>query len=266
MNAVRSMLYASIVLGFGVLLGAGAIAHGQPGPRKGVVPAAASAEQLSFDQPLNWMYEARTNYTAVKDYTCMLVSQERVNGKLLDQNIMQMKVKAQPFSVYLRWLAPESEKSREVVYVQGKNNGKMRVKSKQTGILGFVSIDPTDPRVFQNSRHSILEAGIGNMIEQTIRAWEIDRGTGKAKVLPAVPVSYNRRECYRVEVVHLERSPQAPCYRTVIFLDKVSKLPIRLENYDWPQKGGSDGGEKLEEFSYPNLQFNTGLTDAEFVK
>ena len=47
---------------------------------------------------------------------------------------------------------------------------------------------------------------------------------------------------------------------------KESKLPIRLENYDWPVQGGTEGGELLETFSYVNLRFNVGLKDADFVK
>jgi Protein of unknown function (DUF1571) len=267
MNAVRTTLRASTTFLFGVLLlGVGVLAQVQAqGPGKGVVPAAANAEQLSFEQPLNWMYEAKTNYAAVKDYTCTLVSQEKVNGKMGDQSIVTMKFMA-PFSVHMKWLAPQKDVGQEVVFVQGKNNNKMRVNSKRLPGLGFFSIDVTDPRVLQNSRHTILEAGIGNMIDQTIKAWEIERSIGKTKVLPPVPAKYNQRDCIKVEVVRLEKNAQLFCYRTVIYLEKVSKMPIRLENYDWPRQGGAAEGELLEMFSYVNIQFNTGLKDAEFNK
>ncbi len=42
-----------------------------------------------------------------------MVSQEHVRGKLLDENIMQMKVKTEPFSVYMPWLAPAKLRSRK---------------------------------------------------------------------------------------------------------------------------------------------------------
>lgn len=263
MNAIRISLRA-VALGVGVLASAAA-ALGQlpPAARAPVQPAAASADQLSFDQPLRWMYEAKTNYTAVKDYSCTLISKERVNGKLGDQQVMSMKVRTQPFSVYLRWMSPEQDKGQEVVYVQGKNNNKMRVKSRRTGILGFMSIDVNDPKVTQNSRHTIVEAGIGNMIEQTIKAWEMDRNSGKARALPPAQASYNNRPCTKIEVVHLENNGRDP-YRSVIYLEKVSKMPIRLENYGWPQRGGAESGELLEEFSYAYIQFNTGLSDNDF--
>jgi hypothetical protein len=52
----------------------------------------------------------------------------------------------------------------------------------------------------------------------------------------------------------------------VIYLEKASKMPIRLENYAWPQKGGLADGDLLEQFSYVNIQFNNGLKDAELNK
>src|SRR3954464_9716204 len=97
-------------------------------PTQPVQPAAAV--QSPLDQPVAWMQEAKRNYSAVKDYTCTLVSQERVNGKLLDQNIMALKFRQQPFSVYMRWLQPRDLAGQEVCFIQGKNNNKMRVNPK----------------------------------------------------------------------------------------------------------------------------------------
>ena len=169
-----------------------------------VVPAAAELSRL--DQPLAWMHEAKRNYSVVKDYSCTMVSQEHVRGKLLDENIMQMKVKTEPFSVYMRWLAPAKFKEQEVAFALGKNGNKMRVKSNVLGnkLIGWISLDANDPRVFENSRHSILEAGIGNLIDTTLRNWERERLIGKTDVRVSES-SYNKRDCYRIETICPER-------------------------------------------------------------
>ena len=53
------------------------------------------------------------------------------------------------FSVHMRWAAPEKSKGQEVVFVLGKNNNKMRVKSTLLGGPGlWFSIDPNDKRNF----------------------------------------------------------------------------------------------------------------------
>jgi Protein of unknown function (DUF1571) len=230
---------------------------------KQVIPAVAVAV-ADLDQAIAWMTEAKRNYTAVKDYTCMLVTQERVNGKLQEQNFMQLKMKTEPLSVYMRWLGPEKNKGQEVVFVLGKNNNKMRVKTK---ILGgtWVSIDPNDKRVTEHSRHTIVETGIGNMIEQSLIQWQKDRVGGKTDVKIAA-FKCNDKECHRIELIRLAKAPGEECYRSVIYLEKGSKLPIRLENYAWPVANGPAGGELLEMFNYVNLEFNVGLTAADFNK
>lgn len=236
------------------------------GQEKGtVVPARAELSQL--DQPLAWLHEAKRNYGAVKDYSCVLVSQERVGGKLEEQNIIQLKMKTEPFSVHMRWLAPKKQQGQEVVFVKGKNSGKMRVKSSILGLtnsaLLFMSIDPNDPRVLQHSRHTILEAGLGNMIDQNLMHWETSRKIANSKV-DITQSRYNNRACIRIEVTAIRLDPSAYCHRSVIFLEKDSKIPIRLENYDRPRDGSQPGGDLLEEFSYVNLQFNVGLTEKDF--
>jgi hypothetical protein len=228
----------------------------------------ASVDAASLDRPIAWLYEAKRNYTAVKDYSCFLLTQENVKGKLQKENIIHFKMRTQPFSVYMNWRAPDELKGREVAFVAGKNNNKMRVKdNKIGGFFGFQSIDVNDPRVLQNSRHTITEAGIGNMIEQNLKHWELAKKMGKTKaVIADRAYSCNGRECLRVEVTALGRSSEAYCYRTVIFLEKDSKIPIRMENYDWPRERGSPAGDLLELYSYSQLQFNIGLRDADFDK
>ena len=51
----------------------------------------------------------------------------------------------------------------------------------------------------------------------------------------------------------------------MIYVEKESKLPIRVENYDWPRQPGGTP-ELMEMFGYVNLQFNAGLKAAEFDK
>lgn len=248
-----------MLVALGIAFVSGSVAHGQP-----VVPAAA--RQSPLDQPVSWMEEAKRNYTVVKDYSCTLVTQERVKGVLLDKNVIQLKFK-EPFALHMKWIAPAKSQGQEVYFVKGKNNNKMRVKNTKLfkNVVDFFSIDPQDPRVLEHSRHTILEAGIGNMIEQTLEQWQKDRIIGKTDVT-IQPFMFNGRPCDKIELTRSEKNAAFYCHRTVIYLEKQSKLPVRLENFDWPVKGGAPGGELLEEFNYLNLQFNVGLKDAEFNK
>ncbi len=229
--------------------------------------APAPAQQASpMDGPLRLIQEAQQAYQNVRDYTCLLIKRERINGKLPPDNVIEMKVRAQPFSVYLRWLQPRSEAGQEVCYVAGKNNGQMRVHPKGVvgSVAGFISLDPNDPRARQTSKRSITEAGIGNMIDRFARAWEHERQLNLTTQVQVAEYEYNRRRCTRVEIIHPDSANgQFVYYRDIIYFDKETHLPIRLEFYDWPRQTG-DPGQLVEIYSFANMRINVGLGDDVF--
>jgi hypothetical protein len=225
----------------------------------------AVASQSPMDRPLELIRDAQNRFRGVRDYTCYMVAQERIRGELQPEHLTEMKMRVQPFSVYFRWLAPRKYVGQQVCYVHGRNGNKMRVHSKGLlGAIGFVNVDPNDPRVKENSRHTITEAGLGNMIRRLAVAWENERRLNETQVRIA-EYEYNKRRCTRVEAVHpSSANGQFQNYRTVVYFDKELHLPIRIEMYDWPRRGGNPGGDLNESYSYLNPRFNVGLTDAHF--
>jgi Protein of unknown function (DUF1571) len=261
----RHIFYVLLGL-FGI--GMGAFGQGiptTPAPRT-VTPASATGAS-QFDQPLAWLLDARRNFTAVQDYTCTLTKQESINGVLSEPHIIDAKFRTKPFSVYMRWLAPSKLYNQEAAFVLGQNNNKMRVHSKGLikGAVGFVSLDLNDRRVMEQSRHTIYDAGIGNLIEQAIKYVEVEKEIGKGHVRIS-QVLHDNRHCLRVEIIRSERRQQYDFHRTVFYLDKDAKLPVRAENYDWPRQGGSPTGDLIEQVSFTNLRWNLGLTEREFNK
>ncbi|MGH7172847.1 MAG: DUF1571 domain-containing protein [Gemmataceae bacterium] len=264
---------AVVVLGL-VLLGAGqppisappSVQPSAPRPMNPTAPA-STAPASPMDAPLRLIHEARQAYRNVQDYTCLLVKRERSNGGLPPYDtVMEMKVRTQPFGVYLRWLQPRSEAGQEVCYVAGRNNGKMRVHPK--GVLGsfagFISLDPNDPRARQASRRSITEAGIGNTIERFARSWEEERRLNLVSQVKIAEYQYNHRRCTRVEITHPNNANgHFLYYRDLIYFDKETHLPIRLEFYDWPRQAG-DLGHLVEVYSFANMRLNVGLGDNVF--
>jgi len=217
----------------------------------------------SMDVPLRLIAEARESYRGVTDYTALFVKRERLRGQLQPENLIALKVRTQPFSVYMRWLRPQNLIGQEACYVAGRNNGQMRVHSTGfLGAVGFVSLDPHDPRVMENSRHDITEAGIGNLIERFGNRWEAESRLNKT-VVRIAEYDYDKRRCTRVETLHPDNSGRHfTFYRSIIYFDKQTHLPVRVENYDWPQADAN--GVLSESYSYADLKLNVGLTDASF--
>ena len=52
-------------------------------------------------------------------------------------------------------------------------------------------------------------------------------------------------------------------FRDVVYFDKETHLPIRLEFYDWPRQQG-DPGQLVEVYSFANMRLNVGLGDNVF--
>src|SRR5208283_1741648 len=93
----------------------------------------------ALEQAIALLTDARLHFQNVQDYECRLLKRERVNGVLLPECVMTLKVRKQPFSVYLRCESPDSEQGQEVCFVDGRNQKMMRVHpAGLLGIVGFV--------------------------------------------------------------------------------------------------------------------------------
>jgi hypothetical protein len=217
-----------------------------------------------MEQAIALLTEARHAFQNVRDYECRLSKRERVNGELLPESIMTMRVRNEPLAIYLRCEAPEADKGLEVCYAEGRNQGKMRVHGVGwRGIVGFVSLDPRDPRALEKSRHCITEAGLGHLLESTARYWDKERRLNKT-LLSITDDELDGRSCTRIETVHPKRDPDCYYgYRCLLWLDKATHLPLGAETYDWPSSGCPEG-DLLESYRYSNLRCNLALGDEDF--
>ena len=125
-----------------------------------------------------------------------------------------------------------------------------------------MSVDPAHPRE-KDEQARITEAEIGNLLNQFAEKWEIERQLNLTQVRIG-EYEFNKRRCLRVETIRpTNPDNQFLNYRTVLYFDEGSRLPIRMECYDWPH-GEGDAGELLEVVSFANLRMNVGVRDEMF--
>jgi hypothetical protein len=242
-----------------MLLGALAAAQAARGQ------SAAAAAPTGMDRAIALLTEARLYFQDVRDYECRLIKREKINGALLPECVMTMKVRNKPLSVYFRCESPPADEGMEVCYVAGRNQGMMRVHPPGLlGLVGFLSLDPRDPRAFEHNRHCITEAGLGHLLESTARYWEMERRLNKTLVRIADD-ELDGESCIRIETTHPDRDAASFYgYRCVLWLDKATHLPAGAETYDWPRHGSPEGGDLLESYRYSGLRCNIGLGDDTF--
>jgi hypothetical protein len=230
--------------------------YGQPAP---------VSQSVAIDRAIALLKETRRQLDDIRDYECRLVKRERVSGILLPESTLSMKVRNNPFSIYLQCESPEADRGTEVCYVAGRNGGKMRVRPPHMmGTLGFWTIDTNDPRALERNRHCITDAGLCALVNNTARNWEMERRLGKT-VVQIVDDTLADRSCTRIETIHPDRSAGSFYgYRCVLWLDRATHLPVGAETYDWPRDDHSEP-ELLESYRFLNLRCNLGLSEATFA-
>ena len=126
----------------------------------------------------------------IKDYTCTVARRERVDGVLQPHEYMLARVRHRrtrggtqviPFSVYLKFLGPTNVKGREVLYVDGQNDGKMFVRNGGQR-LAFVKtrLDPTSDLAMQGNRYPVTEFGFENLVWRLLEVAKEDIAMGAA--------------------------------------------------------------------------------------
>jgi hypothetical protein len=209
----------------------------------------------------------------VEDYTCTLVTRERIRNELRDYQWIYAKLRHEqtrggqvevPFSVYLRFLGPDDVAGREVLYRQGAYGGKMIVRR---GGLRFpyvtVSITPDGDLAMQDNRYPLTEIGIKNMLKRLIEVGEEDLKYGECEVEYFGNAKIDGRACTAVRITHPVRRSHFRYHVAEIYVDNELQVPVRYASYDWPEEEGGPP-RLLEDYTYTKIQFNVGLKDRDF--
>jgi|GEM_PF-5493575 len=248
------------------------VAVGQPTQLPAAPPpppvAASELTPASFREPATdpvgeLLIEARKAWKNVRMYTCTFAAHERIGDKLTPESVCKMAAANEPFRVYLKYTGPRELMGQEVVFVAGKNNGRMRVRgSGLKGAIGFISLATDDPRALENTRHRIEEAGIGSLIESIGKSAEIGKSIKTEVNVGAFKV--DDRLCTRVDIVVRDDSKRAKqiAPRCMIYFDRENHLPVRFEAWD----GDKKDSRLIESFTYTNLVLNPEIPDSTFAK
>jgi len=204
----------------------------------------------------------------VTDYKATLYKQERINGEMLDGQTMSMKLRHQPFSVYMKWL--DGDKGRQLIYVDGQNDGNLLVQlgGVKGRLLGTLSINPTGSQSMAESRYPITGAGLLHLAKKIVeyRQKDLERGTGVHCEMHDNQ-ELNGRPCY-VFVTTYDSPEFCETYRkAVCYIDKELSMPVCVRNYTWgvdvdPAK--IDEETLIEFYSYSDIQIEQELADGDF--
>ena len=212
----------------------------------------------------------------VKDFSCILVKRERINGRLGGYEYLRTNVRRErqsgdqtvPFAVYVEFLAPRKVQGRKVLYVAGRNNNKMLVRK---GGLHFghviVNIAPTSDAALRNNHYPITELGLSNVVsrlmEQAKHDIVADPAAENTEVVFYRNAKIDGRSCTHIRVTHPKEDHTFAFHQANIYVDDKLHVPLRVESYTWPKRPG-EPPVLMEEYTYMRLKINVGLTDRDF--
>jgi hypothetical protein len=226
----------------------------------------SAPQAASVERALELIRTAEERFRAVVDYECLFLRDEVIDGKM-NQNVLRLKVRHEPFSVLMEWLDPAVKRGRKVAWVTGKNDGKMLVKQLIT-----LKLDPAESIRKKESRHTILETGIKNLIHRYKESWEREAHLGLTTMTiddREVRVSLPQRDFVHQCLCVTSRHPatsrgQFQYFYVKLYFDKATGLPMKTEVFDWPSAAHPDG-QLVERYTYLDLKTNVGVKDADFA-
>ncbi len=194
-----------------------------------------------------------------QDYTCTFVKQERIGGRVGDQQTIAVQFTDKPFRVGMAWTENPPIGDR-VLYVEGRYDNHMLVRPAAKLARMFVPTAkrlPDSPEVLKSTLRPVNLFGFRRSIESLIEVYEQARTRGElreefggyAEVGGRPVIVLNR---------YLPNAHDYPAHLTKIYIDTEYLLPIMVEGYGW------NDDEFLCRYVYRDMKFNVGLTGGDF--
>lgn len=209
---------------------------------------------------------AAEKYAGIDSYIVRLRRREQVRGKDRPEELLLVKFRKEPFSVYFKWLGDEG-KDREVVFVKGQFDSKIHTLLA-AGDMPFapagkrLSLPPDSVLVRSASRHDITEAGFGEIIQRLVNGLaEFERDPTKRQVRY---LGMQQRPDYRtpLEGIEYDIAPGSDVHlpnggRRQLFFDSACSLPVLIITRD-------TADHEVEYYCYDHFQYPVKLDDEDF--
>ena len=227
-----------------------AVASAQDVPQVANVPADTLNDQHPIDPALD-IANASLQYMRenIVDYTALFVKRCRVDGNLPPLSYMKLKLRNRkvengvittPMGVYLDFLKPSDVKGREVIWLEGANDGDIVVH--QGGMSRFVTLylDPNGYVAMRGQRYPITDIGIENLLVKIIRRATKDRQYDECDMKIYRDAKVGKTNCTMVELIHPVRRDHFDFHKARVYFSDDLKIPIRYKSWLWPAAPGQE--------------------------
>ena len=246
--------------------------------RQSPLPVAADDESLTPEQLAERMLKQKVELIekgveflkGMPDYTALFAKRELVDGVMLDEQTISIKVRHQPFSVYMKW--NDYDVGREVLYVDGINNGNMLVhaggwKARLPALL----MSPDSTLALKESRHPVTKAGLLALANTILEYNREDLKTKNySSCVQLEDQMFGDRPCVNFLLEYRDRTCSREYRKSSTLIDKEWGVPVYIKNFGWPSDESTASGEELDEatlieqYSYSDVKFRSSLASLDF--
>ncbi len=197
----------------------------------------------------------------VRGYTATLLKQERLAGRLGDEEEIAVAFRERPFSVRMEWRRGH-KLARKTLYVEGAYGNQIVAQlSGWRAIAGQVTCAVDDEEAKANSRYPITEFGMVRGARRALASWEAARERGDLSVsyLGKKKVAeLNDRECW---VVRRVETPTAG--------ERLAESTFYYDAETWLQLGTDlrdDQGRIVAKYLFRDVVLNPTFDDKTFCR
>lgn len=208
---------------------------------------------------------AETELANYDDMTATFHRQERIDGVLMEPNVMQLKVRNEPYSIFSRWTTPHE--GREIIWRPDANDGMIVVYpgGPRAWLLPEVKVDPYGDQAMSENRRPVSELGIWKFAHRLLEGRRLDLDEPGIDVWMTQNQRIADRDCYCFTILAPQQTETARYYKTVVFIDRETELPLGCQLFGWPESETADAVPPLEEsYVFEDLRVGVGLTDLAF--
>ncbi|MCG6155130.1 DUF1571 domain-containing protein [Rubinisphaera margarita] len=201
--------------------------------------------------------ESQQTLDQMDGYCGMLTKQVRIDGELQEEEQMLVKIRHEPFSVYLKWEAD----GQEALYVEGKHDNCVLARATQgfAALKGVWKLEPDSRKAMQNNRYPVTELGIKKMNERVTAFYDEHRTETMTCGHTINQINGRPMIVFNIAFPSPQESPYSTCEYQ---FDAETKLLQSVIICEWDYKGEPAG--IAEKYVYSDLTLDKCPGEEEF--
>lgn len=220
--------------------------------------SATDAARTPLDEYEALLAESEEHLRQWPGYTATFYQQIHKHGTLRERDRMQLKIRHEPYSVYLDW----ADKGQQVLYVEGANDGRMLARRTRGLLQRTVKLPPTSRIAMMDALQPVTDVGLLRLVQKARRELKECPSRNGVECGPpaAAEVAGQKSRKFTLNFasteIHTAYSRCEVCFR------EDAPVPICISCYGWTDDGRP--GDLLEHYLYEDVRSDAALTEVDF--